>query len=103
MSEDDAATRLEEIRKRRHDAFASGKPVDPLVTGPEHALLARRVASDLRALVDAATDLAALVSSWQYLAGMCGLFDDLEEPERPDSDWRSRIEQALALIEEATA
>jgi len=34
---------------------------------------------------------------------MCGLFDDLDEAERPDRDWRSHIEQALALIEEATA
>jgi hypothetical protein len=34
---------------------------------------------------------------------MCGLFDGLEESERPDADWRARIEQALALIEEATA
>jgi hypothetical protein len=34
---------------------------------------------------------------------MCGLLDDLEESERPDSDWRARIEEALASIEEATA
>jgi len=77
--------------------------MDPLVTGPEHALLARRVAMDLRALVSSASDLAELVRSWHYLAGMCGLFDELEESERPDRDWRARIEQSLALIEEATA
>ena len=77
--------------------------MDPLVSGGEHALLARQVASDLRALVSAATDLAELVNSWQYLAGMCGLFDDLEESERPGSDWRAQIEQSLARIEEATA
>jgi hypothetical protein len=75
----------------------------PLVEGPEHALLAKRVASDLDALVDAAGDLAELVNSWQFLAGMCGLFDGLEETERPDRDWRAQIEQALAVIEEATA
>jgi hypothetical protein len=102
MSDDDGA-RLDEIQKRRRDAFAAGKALDPLVMGPEHALLAKRVAADLRALVKAASDLAELVTSWQYLAGMCGLFDDLEESERPDNDWRTRIEQALALIEEATA
>jgi hypothetical protein len=102
MTEDDRG-RLEEIRRRRQDAFATGRAIDPLVTGPEHALLARRVAGDLRALVTAANDLAELVKSWQYLAGMCGLFDDLEESERPDRDWRARIEQSLALIEEATA
>jgi hypothetical protein len=34
---------------------------------------------------------------------MCGLFDDLDESERPAPDWRARIEQALALIDEATA
>ena len=73
------------------------------MTGPEHALLARRVASDLRALVTAAGDLAELVQSWQHLAGMCGLFDELEESERPDRDWRAQIEQSIALIEEATA
>ena len=101
MSEDDA-THLDELRKRRQDAFAAGRAMDPLVAGPEHALLAKHVATELRALVRAATDLAELVNSWQYLAGMCGLFDDLEESERPDTDWRSRIEQALALIEEAT-
>jgi hypothetical protein len=102
MSNDDGA-RLDEIQKRRQAAFAAGKALDPLVTGPEHALLAKRVATDLRALVKAASDLAELVNSWQYLAGMCGLFDDLEASERPESDWRTRIEQALALIEEATA
>jgi hypothetical protein len=73
------------------------------VSGPEHALLARQVSTDLRALATAAGDLAELVSSWQYLAVMCGLFDDLEDSERPDSDWRSRIEEALAVIDEATA
>ena len=102
MSEDDA-TRLHELRQERQDAFVAGTPLDPLVAGPEHALLARQVAADLRALVAAASDLAELVNSWQYLAGMCGLFDDLGESERPERDWRSRIEQALALIEEATA
>ncbi len=79
------------------------RPLDPLVSGPEHLLLAKQVASDLRALVSASSDLAELVTSWQYLAGMCGLFDELDESERPDPDWRMRIEQALALIEEATA
>ena len=102
MSESDRA-RLEDIRKRRQDAFAAGRASDPLVSGPEHTLLARRVARDLRALVAAADDLAELVRSWQYLAGMCGLFDGLDEPERPDGDWRARIEHSLALIEEATA
>ena len=101
MNKDDA-THLDALRKRRQDALAAGKAMDPLVAGPEHALLAKHVATELRALVRAATDLAELVNSWQYLAGMCGLFDDLEESERPDTDWRSRIEQALALIEEAT-
>jgi hypothetical protein len=103
MSDDDDATRLKELWRRRQDARAAGKAMEPLVTGAEHALLAKQVASDLRALVSAATDLAALVSSWHYFAGMCGLFDDLDEAERPDGDWRSRIEEALALIEEATA
>jgi hypothetical protein len=102
MSDDDAI-RLDELRKERQEALVAGKPLDPLVAGPEHELLARQVAADLRALVDAASDLAELVDSWQYLAGMCGLFDKLGESERPDRDWRSRIEQALALIEEATA
>jgi len=77
--------------------------MEPLVSGPEHALLAKQVASDLRSLVNAAGDLAELVNSWQLLAGMCGLFDDLDETERPAADWRSQIEQALARIEEATA
>ena len=99
----DRDPRLEEIRARREAALAAGKRLDPLVAGPEHALLARRVATDLRALVKAACDLAELVGSWEQLAGMCGLFDGLEESERPDADWRARIEQALALIEEATA
>ena len=99
----DRDSRLEEIRARREAALAAGRPLDPLVAGPEHALLAEQVASDLRALVKAACDLAELVSAWEQLAGMCGLFDGLEESERPDADWRARIEQALALIEEATA
>jgi hypothetical protein len=43
------------------------------------------------------------VNSWQYLAAICGLFDQLDESERPDSDWRQQIEAALALVEEATA
>jgi len=102
MTEDDRA-QSEAIRDRRQDARAAGHPLDPLVTGPEHALLAKQVAADLRALEQSASDLAELVSSWQYLAGMCGLFDDLDESERPESDWRTRIEQALAFIEEATA
>jgi hypothetical protein len=97
------ARRLDALRVRRQEAFAAGHPLDPLVVGPEHELLARRVAAELRALVGAAGDLAGLVDSWQYLAGMCGLFDELDESERPDRDWRARIEQALALIEEATA
>jgi hypothetical protein len=102
MSDADA-TPLEELRKRRAEAIAEGKALDPLVSGPEHALLATQVAREVRALVSATSDLAELVTSWQYLAGMCGLFDDLDESERPDPDWRVRIEQALALIEEATA
>jgi hypothetical protein len=101
MDEDDA-TRLEELRARRQAAVDAGKAMDPLVSGPEHALLARQVASQLRVLEASADDLARLVSSWLYLAGMCGLFDDLEEPARPPRDWRARIEQSLALIEEAT-
>jgi hypothetical protein len=101
VREDEAAA-LAEIRRRREDARAAGKALDPLVAGPEHALLAKQVAADLRALVRSATDLAELVNSWQFLAGMCGLFDGLDEDERPDSDWRSQIEQSLALIEEAT-
>jgi hypothetical protein len=100
---DDDAVRLDELRKQRQQAFDAGHAKAPLVDGPEHALLARQIAGRLRSLVDAATDLAELVNSWQYLAGMCGLFDGLEESEGPDGDWRSRIEQALALIEEATA
>ncbi|HEY1778640.1 MAG TPA: hypothetical protein VGG41_20965 [Solirubrobacteraceae bacterium] len=102
MTDDDRA-RLEAVRKAREDAGAAGKAPDPLVEGPEHALLAREVATDLQALVRRASDLAELVGSWQLLAGMCGLFDELDESERPDSDWRARIEQALASIEEATA
>ena len=102
MSEDDAA-HVDKVRKRRQEAVAAGKALDPLVAGSEHALLAKHVATELRALVRAATDLAELVNSWQYLAGMCGLFADLEKSERPDSDWRARIERALALVEEATA
>jgi hypothetical protein len=102
MTESDSA-RLDDMRKRRQDAIAAGRAVDPVVTGPEHTLLARRVATDLRALASAADDLAELVRSWQYLAGMCGLFDELEEPERPDRDWRAQIEQSLAIIDEATA
>jgi hypothetical protein len=94
---------LDELRRRRADALAAGRALEPLVSGPEHALLARRVAAELRALETSAGELAELVTSWQYLAGMCGLFDGLEESERPDRDWRARIEQALASIEEATA
>ena len=101
MSEEEAA-RLQELRRLRQEAFDAGTPIEPLVGGPDHALLARQVASDLRALVDAAGRLAALVDSWQYLAGMCGLFDGLDESERPDRDWRARIEQSLAEVEEAT-
>jgi hypothetical protein len=101
MSEEEAA-RLQELRRLRQEAFDAGAPMDPLVAGPEHELLARQVAADLRALVEAAARLAALVDSWQYLAGMCGLFDGLDESERPDRDWRARIEQSLAEVEEAT-
>ena len=96
------ASGLDEIRRRPQQAADAGRALDPLVSGPEHELLARQVAGDLRALVKAAGDLAELVTSWQYLAGMCGLFDDLAESERPGADWRARIEQSLALIEEAT-
>ena len=95
--------RLDELRKRRQDALDAGKAIDPLVRGPEHTLLAQQVASELRALSNAADDLEELVTSWQHLAGMCGLFDELEEPERPHTDWRARIEQSLAFIDEATA
>jgi hypothetical protein len=76
--------------------------MDPLVGGPAHALLAKQVAAQLRAVQAAADEVAQLVHSWQYLAGMCGLFDDLDDADRPDRDWRARIEQALASIEEAT-
>jgi len=102
MSDDDAA-RLEELRGQHQDAFDAGKPLEALVDGPDHALLARQIAGNLRELTKAATNLADLVNSWQYLAGMCGLFDELDEFERPDSDWRQQIEEALALVEEATA
>ncbi|MGD0980938.1 MAG: hypothetical protein ABR946_05575 [Solirubrobacteraceae bacterium] len=102
MASEDVA-RLDELRKQRQDAFDAGHPVDALVDGPEHKLLAKQIAEDLRALIQAASELAELVNSWQYLAGMCGLFDDLEESERPARDWRQHIEQALALVEEATA
>ncbi len=102
MREDDAA-RLDQLRARRQDALVAGRAIEPLVGGPEHALLAKQVASELRSLVNAAGDLAELVNSWQYLAGMCGLFDDLDESERPAADWRAQIEEALARIEEATA
>ena len=99
----DDPDRLEAIRTRREQLRAARKPLDPLVGGPEHELLARQVATELRALTASAGDLAALVTSWQYLAGMCGLFDELPAAERPDSDWRKQIEEALAAIEEATA
>ena len=102
MGETDSE-RLEELRKLREKARAGGSALDPLVAGPEHVLLARQVATDVRALVTAADDLAELVRSWQYLAGMCGLFEELDDSERPERDWRARIEQSLALIEEATA
>ncbi len=101
MSEAGAA-RLEELRRIRQRAFDAGEPVEPLVAGPDHELLARQVAAQIQALQKAAGGLAELVNSWQYLAGMCGLFDDLDESERPDHDWRARIEQSLALVEEAT-
>jgi hypothetical protein len=101
MSDDDAA-RLDTLRRTRQEALDAGRPIEPLVGGPDHALLASRVAVELRGLVDGARSLADLVTSWQYLAGMCGLFDDLDESERPDRDWRARIEQSLALVEEAT-
>ena len=102
MTETDRA-KLEALRGRRLEAQSAGQALDPLVTGPVHASLAKTIAADLRALQQDATDLAELVSSWQYLAGMCGLFDDLDESERPSADWRTQIEQALAFIEEATA
>ena len=102
MSEEDAPG-LDALRRRRQDALDAGRAMEPLVSGPEHALLAAQVASELRALVAAAWELAELVTSWQYLAGMCGLFDELAESERPPGDWRAQIDQALALIEEATA
>jgi hypothetical protein len=102
MTDDDRA-QLEAIHDRRQEAHDAGNPLEPLVSGPEHALLAKQIGADLRSLEQSASDLAELVGSWQYLAGMCGLFDDLPEPDRPDSDWRDRIEQALAFIEEATA
>jgi hypothetical protein len=101
MSAADAA-RLEELRRLRQEAFDTGTPIEPLVGGQDHALLARQVAAEIRALVDASGNLAELVNSWQYLAGMCGLFDGLDEPQRPDRDWRARIEQSLAVVEEAT-
>jgi len=100
---DEHAKRLDELRQLRQRALDAGTSLDPLVSGPEHALLAQQVASELRSLVSAAADLAELVTSWQYLAGMCGLFDELDASARPDPDWRTQIEQALALIEEATA
>jgi hypothetical protein len=99
----DDATELDAFRRRGQDAIAAGRPIEPLVSGPEHALLAKRIASELRDLVSAATGLAELVDSWQYLAGMCGLFDDLDEAERPAPDWRARVAEALARIDEATA
>jgi hypothetical protein len=102
MSESERA-RLEELLSLRQDASAAGRETEPLVDGPEHTMLARQVAIDLRALVAAADELANLVRSWQYLAGMCGLFDDLDDSERPERDWRAQIEQSLAYIEEATA
>ncbi len=92
MSEDEA-TRLDALRRRRQDAFAAGRAQEPVVAGPEHALLARRVAGDLRALVRSATDLAELVTSWQYLAGMCGLFDEL------DGALRNLLENALTATD----
>jgi hypothetical protein len=102
MSDSDT-TELAALHAQRQDALDTGRAIEPLVSGPEHALLAKRIASDLRDLELAATELAELVNSWQFLAGMCGLFDDLDESERPAPDWRARIEQALALIDEATA
>jgi hypothetical protein len=102
MSDSDT-TELEALRAQRQDALDTERAIEPLVSGPEHALLAKRIATDLRDLELAASELAELVNSWQFLAGMCGLFDDLDESERPAPDWRARIEQALALIDEATA
>lgn len=100
---DSNTTALEALRAQRQEALDTGRAIEPLVSGPQHALLARRIASDLRDLELAASELAELVNSWQFLAAMCGLFDDLDESERPAPDWRARIEQALALIDEATA
>jgi hypothetical protein len=102
VSDGDAAA-LDALRRLRQDALDAGRPLRPLVDGPDHELLAQQVASAIRALQGAAADLADLISSWQYLAGMCGLFDGLPEAARPDRDWRAQVEQALALIEEATA
>jgi hypothetical protein len=99
----EGASELDAMRERRVRARLAGRPLEPLVGGPEHELLARRVAGELRALVGAAEELAALVSSWDQLAGMCGLFDGLAGADAPGADWRARIEQALARIEEATA
>jgi hypothetical protein len=99
----DEAAELERLREQRAKARGAGRSPAPLVDGPEHELLARRVARELRALEAAAADLAALVASWEQLAGMCGLFDELGDAERPPADWRARIEQSLAAIEEATA
>ena len=100
---DEGSARLEAIRTQREQARSAREPLDPLVSGPEHKLLAKQVAMELQALTASANNLAELLGSWQYLAGMCGLFDELPEAERPDSDWRTRIEEALAAIEEATA
>jgi len=100
---DDASARLEAIRRQREHAHSARQPLDPLVGGPEHELLAKQVAKELRALTASANNLAELLASWQYLAGMCGLFDELPAAERPDGDWRKQIEEALAAIEEATA
>jgi hypothetical protein len=97
------ATALDALRRLRQDAVDSGRPLRPLVGGLDHELLAAQVAAEIRALQTDATALADLVTSWEHLAGMCGLFDDLEESARPDRDWRARIDQALALIDEATA
>jgi hypothetical protein len=49
MSDSDT-TELDALRAQRQDALDTGRPIEPLVSGPEHALLATRIASDLRGL-----------------------------------------------------
>jgi len=96
-------TRLGRLLEERRAALAAGHEPRPLVAGPEHALLAGRVATGVRELVTAANELAEFVRSWQRQAVLCGLFDDVDEAERPVADWRAQIEEALAFVDEATA